>query len=74
MTLAATRRYAFGASVIVGILASIAAVALTSALVTTPEQVAITIDQGDLGALIHLIVNRLADAAHAALRIVVRLM
>jgi hypothetical protein len=39
MTLAATRRYAFAASVVLGIVATVAASALVTIILSGPEQV-----------------------------------
>ena len=70
MTLAATRRYAFGASLLLGLAATLVAMALISALVGDPQQVVVAMSEAELGAFIRLILDRFV----AAVRVVVELL
>jgi hypothetical protein len=67
MTLAATRRYAFGASVVLGVAATLVAMALLSILIGHPEQVVLALGDAEMGALFGLILDRLMTAARAVL-------
>ena len=69
MTLAATRRYAFGVSMILGVAATLMAVALVSALLSSPEQLVISTSDAELESLFRLIVERLATAVHTVARL-----
>jgi hypothetical protein len=67
MTLAATRRYAFGASALLGLAATLAALALISALIGDPKDVVTALNAADLSAFLRLVFDRLAAVARAAL-------
>lgn len=67
MTLAATRRYAFGASVLLGLAATLVAMALISALMGDPQQVVMAISEQELGAFARLVLDRFVAAARAVL-------
>ena len=67
MTLAATRRYAFGASVLLGLAAAVVAVALISILLSDPERIVIAMSEAELGSLLHLVLSQILDAARAVL-------
>ena len=67
MTLAATRRYAFGASVLLGLAATVVAVVLISILVSDPDRVVIAMSDADFGAFCRLIVDRFIAATRAVL-------
>ena len=67
MTLAATRRYAFGASLLLGLAATLLATGLISVLLGDPEEVVMAMSGTDLGALLHLILDRFAAAARVLL-------
>ena len=69
MTLAATRRYAFGASVVLGIAATVAAAALVTVLLSGPEQVVIAMGDGDTESLVRLILRQLVSGVRAVLRL-----
>ena len=69
MTLAATRRYAFGASVLVGLAATVVAMALISMLLGDPERVVLAMSDADVGAFIRLVLDRFATAARLILRL-----
>ena len=69
MTLTATRRYAFGASVLVGLVATIVAVVLVSALLSDPEQVVLAMSDGELSSLFHLVCVRLMAAARVVIEL-----
>lgn len=67
MTLAATRRYAFGASVLLGLAASVVAVVLISLLLSDPERVVMAMSEAELSSLLRLVFSRILDAARALL-------
>ena len=67
MTLAATRRYAFRASVLLGLAATLVAMALLSILIGNPDQVVLALGDAEMGALFRLILDRLMTAARAVL-------
>jgi hypothetical protein len=67
MTLAATRRYAFGASVLLGLAATLLAIALISLLAGDPQPVVLAMTDADLGAFCRLILDRFMAAARAVL-------
>jgi hypothetical protein len=69
MTFTATRRFAFGASLALGIAAAVIAAALVSALVTSPEQVLVSMSDPDIESLFRLVLRRLASAAIALARL-----
>ena len=70
MTLAATRRYAFGASVLLGLAATVLAVVLVSLLLSDPQQVVLAMTDTEFGSLLRLVGARLLDAARALLALV----
>ena len=65
MTLAATKRYAFGASMLLGLAATVVAMALISALVGDPEQVVLAMSDAEFGGFIRLVLAQLVTAARA---------
>jgi len=65
MTLAATRRYAFRASVLLGLVATLTATALILALVGSPEQVVLAMSTGDVDVFLTLAVHTLIAAVTA---------
>ena len=67
MTLAATRRYAFGASVLIGLAATALAVILISVLLSDPQQVVLAMTDSEFGSLLHLVGARLLSAVRALL-------
>ena len=67
MTLAATRRYAFGASVLLGLAASVIAVVLISLLLSDSERVVMAMSEAELSSLLRLVLSRILDAARALL-------
>ena len=69
MTLAATRRYAFGASVLLGLAATIVAMALISVLTGDPQQVVTAFNEAELGAFVRLVVDRFIIAARAVVEL-----
>ena len=69
MTLAATRRYAFGASVLLGLVATLLATALISALIGDPQQVVMAISEAELGAFVRLVLDRFLAAARAVVEL-----
>jgi hypothetical protein len=69
MTLAATRRYAFGASVLMGLLATLAALVLVSALVLAPDQVVLAMTNAELSSLLRLLLRGLAAAFHTIVNV-----
>ena len=69
MTLTATGRYALGFTGVIGVLAAVLAVALIAAVLGSPERVALAASGSDLSAVLFLIVDRLAAAAGALLRL-----
>ena len=69
MTLAATRRYAFGASLLLGLAAAIVAVVLVSLLVNDPERVVLAMSDAELTSLLRLVCNQLLTAARAVLEL-----
>ena len=70
MTLAATRRYAFGASMLLGLGATVVAIVLVSALLSDPEQVVLAMTDAEFGSLLRLVWVRLLSAAHAMLQLI----
>lgn len=69
MTLAATRRYAFGASVVLGLAATLVAVALISVLLGSPERIIAAMTDTDLSSLFHIVLDRIGAAVRAVLRL-----
>jgi hypothetical protein len=69
MTLAATRRYAFGASVLLGLAAAVVAAVLISMLLSDPERVVIAMSDAELGSLLRLVFSRILDAARAVVKL-----
>ena len=69
MTLAATRRYAFGASVLLGLAATVVATALISMLLNDPERVVIAMSEAELGPLLRLVFARILDGARAVVEL-----
>ena len=69
MTLAATRRYAFGASLAVGLIATLVAAALVTALLSGPEHVVIAIGEADAEGVLRLLLRQLASGVRAVLRL-----
>lgn len=69
MTLAATRRYAFGASVVLGLAATLVAVALISVLLGSPERIIAAMTDTDLSSLFHVVLDRIGAAVRAVLRL-----
>ena len=69
MTLAATRRYAFGASVFLGLAATLLAMALISALLGDPQHVVLAASDADLGAFVRLVLDRFLAAARAVVEL-----
>ena len=69
MTLAATRRYAFGASVLLGLAATIVAMALISALLGDPQHVVMAVSDADFSAFVRLVLDRLLAAARAVVEL-----
>lgn len=69
MTLAATRRYAFGASVLLGLAATLLAMALIAALVGDSDQVVIAMSDADFGAFCRVVFDRFLAATQAVLRL-----
>ena len=67
MTLAATKQYAFGASVLVGLAATVLAVALISVLLGDPERVVLAMSDADFGAFFRLILDRVLAAVRSLL-------
>ena len=65
MTLAATRRYAFGASMLLGLAATVAAALLIWALLTDPQQVVMAVSDAEIGSFLRLVLQSLAAAARA---------
>ena len=63
MTLAASRRYAFRASVLLGLAATVIATALIAALVGDPQQIVMAFSDADLGAFVCLVLERFVAAA-----------
>lgn len=70
MTLAATRRYAFGASMLLGLAATVVAIVLVSVLLSDPEQVVLAMTDSEFGSLLRLVYVRLLSAAHAVLQLI----
>ena len=70
MTLAATRRYAFGASMLLGFAATVVAIVLVSALLSDPEQVVLAMTDAEFGSLLRLVCVRLLSAAQAMLQLI----
>ena len=69
MTLAATRRYAFGASVVLGLAATLVAVALISVLLGSPEQIIAAMTDADLSSLFRIVLDRIGAAVRAVVRL-----
>lgn len=69
MTLAATRRYAFGASLLLGLAATIVSVVLVSMLVNDPERVVLAMSDAELTSLLRLVCTQLLTAARAVLEL-----
>ena len=69
MTLAATRRYAFGASVVLGLAATLVAVALISVLLGSPERIIAAMTDTDLSSLFDIVLDRIGAAVRAVLRL-----
>ena len=69
MTIAVARRYAFFGSVGVGLVATLLAVALVTALISSPEQVVLSLSDPDLGSLVRVILKQLATAVRAVARL-----
>jgi len=65
MTLAATRRYAFGASMLLGLTASMVAAVLVSTLLSDPERVVLAMSDAELGSLLRFVLERVLAAARA---------
>ena len=65
MTLAATKQYAFGASILVGLAATMVAVTLISVLLGNPERVVLAMGDADFSAFVQLILDRLLATARA---------
>jgi len=70
MTLAATRRYALALSGVIGVLAALAATALITVVLGSPERVAVAINDRELSAIVQLVIDRIASAALALLQFV----
>ena len=70
MTLAATRRYALALSGVIGVLAALAATALITVVLGSPERVVLAINDRELSAILQLVIDRLASAALALLQFV----
>jgi hypothetical protein len=69
MTLAASRPYVLGMTGVIGVLAAVMAVALIAAVLGNPERVVVAAGDSDLSGILYLIVDRLAAAAGALLRL-----
>ena len=69
MTLAATRQYAFGASVLLGLAATIVAAVLIAALLSDPERVVLAVNDGHLESLLRFVFERLVAAARAVVEL-----
>ena len=70
MTLAATRRYAFGASVLLGLAATVLAVVLVSVLLSDPERVVLAMSDTEFGALLRLVGTQLLTAVRGLLKLI----
>ena len=70
MTLAATRRFAFGASVLLGVAATVVATTLVTLLLGSPEEVLLALSDPDLSSFLRLLLDQFV----AALRIVLSLL
>ena len=69
MTLLATRRYAFGASVGIGLVAVVMAAVLVGTLVADPDGLLLAMDNADVASLMRVIVHRLVSTVSAILRL-----
>ena len=69
MTLAATKRYAFGASLLLGLGASILATALIAALVGDPQQVVLAMSDAEIGGFIRLVLAQIVTVARAVVEL-----
>jgi hypothetical protein len=69
MTLAATRRYAFGASVLLGLAATLVAAVLVSALLSAPEQIVLAMSDAEFGSLFRFVCDRLLSAARGVVEL-----
>ena len=69
MTLAATRRYAFGASALLGLAATLLAMVLISALLGNPQQVVMAVSDADLSAFVRLVFDRFVAVARAVVEL-----
>jgi hypothetical protein len=68
MTLAPARQWALGICAAAGIAATIASVALVSAVVTTPQQVVAVMAEQDAQAILGLVTDRLVAAVREIVR------
>jgi hypothetical protein len=66
--MAATKRYALIACGVAGIVAALTSGVLISAVISTPEQVAAAMGQGELRAVLDVVVDRLVSAVRAVVR------
>ena len=67
MTLAATRRYAVSAAVLVGLAATLVAVVLVAALLSDPEQIVLAMRDAELDSLLNLVCTRLFAGARVVI-------
>ena len=68
MTLAATGRFALAVSGFVAVLAAVAAVALILLVLSSPDQIVLATDDGELSSFLAFLLDRIVDVARAWIR------